>query len=88
MAKRQHPADRYTREQVAKATEFSVYQYRHRDRFMVGGIKTLARAAELADQVERDNPARPCLIYAYTDGVGHPVPNDLRAAASAQSKRS
>lgn len=84
--KKLHAADITAREAIAQATAFSVYQYRHRARYMRDGFITLAQAAAHAAEVERANPARPALIYAYLNGIGHPVPNDLRAAASAQAK--
>lgn len=84
--KKMHAADIATREAIANATAFSVYQYRHRNRYMRDGFATMAAAAAHAAEVERDHPARPALIYAVCDGVSHPVPNDLRAAASAQNQ--
>lgn len=85
--KKLHDADIANRAMIAKATEFSVYQYRHRARYIQERFATLAAAAEHATAVERANPSRPCLIYGYVDGVAHTVPADMRAAASAQSNR-
>lgn len=84
--KKQHDADLANRDAVARATEFSVYQYRHRAPYRGVMHPTLAAAAHEADEIERAHTARPCLIYAYLNGVAHPVPTDLRAAASAHHK--
>lgn len=84
MSKKRHQSEIDARERIARATSFSVYQYRHRDRVMEDGFKSMAVAAARADAIELEHPARPALIYAIVDGVSIPVPNDLRAAASAK----
>lgn len=86
MEKKLHASDVFAREQIAKATTFSVYQYRHRAALREFDIPTLAQAAARASEVELEHTAHPALIYGYVGGVGYPVPADLRAAASAQSK--
>lgn len=84
--KKPHPADIATRAAIAMATEFTVYQYRHRARFVHPGHKTLRNAAIAADQVEAAHKGRPALIYAIIDGISHPVPNDMRKAARNQEE--
>lgn len=83
-----HAADIATREAIAKATEFSVFQQRFRQRYKEDGFLSLADAALAASRIEQDFGHRPALIYAFVEGIGHPVPNDLRAAASAHLRTS
>lgn len=80
-----HEADVRARELIAGATDFRVFMHRFRARIMEDGFTTLASAAARADQIEIDNPGRKALIYAVVGGNSHPVPDDLRAAASAQT---
>lgn len=84
MGKTLHPADIAAREAIARATAFSVFMYVHRARVMEPGYDTLADAAKRADELERIYKPKVALIYALVDGQQVPVPNDLRAAASAQ----
>jgi hypothetical protein len=86
MIKKPHASELDARERIARAQSFSVYQYRHRNRYMRDGFATMAEAAAHAAIVEQEWPDRPTLLYAIVDGVSLPVPADLRAAASASSK--
>lgn len=86
-SKKQHASEIDARERIGRATEFSVYQYRYRERYVRDGFKTMIEAIEHARAVIAEHPIRPCLIYAGTDGVWLPVPDDmLSAAVSAQSR--
>lgn len=84
--KKLHAAEIYAREQIAKAQSFSVYQYRYRSPVREFDFATMAFAIERAEELEKQHTEHPVLIYAYSGGVGYPVPADLRAAASAQSR--
>lgn len=86
-AKKMHPADIATREAIGRATAFSVFMHRFKARIVERGFSSLASAAERADQLEAAHPGKAALIYAEVEGISHPVPRDLRAAASAHQPK-
>lgn len=86
MGKKPHPADLAAAEDIKRAASFSVFLHRFQARIMEDGFATLAEAEARAEQLQRDNPTKRCLIYGIVDGAAVLVPSDLRAAASAQTK--
>lgn len=86
MAKKVHPAEIDARRRIADATAFSVYMYFHRARYVSQDFASMAAAADHADALEAQHAPKKALIYADCAGVRLPVPDDLRAAASAQSR--
>jgi hypothetical protein len=91
MSKPKHAADLKAAEEIASATEFSVFrQFAPGQRFVKRGIPSLIDAIALAEAIEQAHPGRPCLIYAIIRGEGEehdqPISHEQRAAASAQSR--
>jgi len=79
--KKMHDADVHARELIGRATEFSAFQYRFRERKVEYGFKSIAEADRRALEFQRECPNRGSLVYAIVDGVSHPVPDDMRLAA-------
>lgn len=84
--KKIHDADVHARAMVAKAQEFSAFQYRRAGRVVEYGFKTIADADRRALEFQAECPQRGSLVYAIVDGVAHPVPDDMRIAARKGAK--
>lgn len=86
MAKKLHASEIDARARIARASAFSVYMYFHRARYVSPDFGSMAAAAAHAADLEARHAPKRALIYADCEGVRLPVPDDLRAAASAHSR--
>lgn len=85
--KKIHEADQRARNEIANAAEFSVFRRLSvAEKICIRGIPTLLDAILQAEEIERANPGKPCLIYAIVGNHDQPISHELRAAASAQNR--